>query len=164
MNQRGFTLVELLITIVIASIAMMALAVPFVAERTSFLSGRAQAEAQRDAEICLRAIARVAREGIAYDATVPGRLSFTVPCGPSPTTGTATFELHDGGLFHLHDCTGNEVTLIDGVRSQIANFTATNVTSKLVRIHLECAHASPLSSGRVENEVLDTEIFLRNGT
>ena len=60
MNRRGVTLIEMLIALVISAIAMMALAVPLIAERAMVGSGKAQTEAQRDAEMVLRAIARAA--------------------------------------------------------------------------------------------------------
>ena len=62
-SRKGVTLIELLVTIVIGSIAMMALSVPFMSERIFWLSGDAQAESQRDAQMALRAMARVARAG-----------------------------------------------------------------------------------------------------
>ena len=64
--HRGVTLVEVLITVVIASIAMMALAVPFVAERSFWGVGKRQTEAQRDAQLAMRTIARMGREGATY--------------------------------------------------------------------------------------------------
>ncbi len=48
MNSRGVTFIEVLVTIVISTIAMMALAAPFVAERTTWLSGTAQVEPVED--------------------------------------------------------------------------------------------------------------------
>ena len=169
MNRRGVTLIELLMTLIIVAVAMFALVPPFVGERAFFQSGKAQAESQRDAEMVMRAIARVARESNTYAWDAGQRqLSFTVP---TPSTvpgcslgGTAVFELHDNGEFHLHDCNGNTAILIDGGRSQVTHFLAETITSKLVQIQLDVTHRTILTSTRIENESLVTEIFLRNAS
>ena len=63
MNRRGVTLIELLITVMIGAIAMFALVPPFIAEGNFFRKGKRQTEAQRDAQMVLRAMARAVREG-----------------------------------------------------------------------------------------------------
>ena len=80
MNRRGVTLIELLITIIIGAIAMLALAVPFSAERIFWLRGDTQAEAQRDAQLALRAMARVGRQSSCYE--IVGNNQITLYAGP----------------------------------------------------------------------------------
>ncbi len=68
-NQKGVTLIEILIVAIIGAIALIALAVPFMAERRFSGLGKSQIEAQRDAQLVTRAIARIARESSASSIT-----------------------------------------------------------------------------------------------
>jgi type II secretory pathway pseudopilin PulG len=61
------TLIEVLVTVVISAIAMMALAMPVVAERRFWTIGIQQTQVQRDAQVALRAIAKVARQSSKVD-------------------------------------------------------------------------------------------------
>jgi len=162
--------------LVISAIAMMALAIPFVAERAFWGSGKAQAESQRDAEMVIRAMAAVAREATAYtpisngpgygaisfgrDVSLGGERCFQG--GPnSPTNGR--FVVHPacaGGVG-----VGAETVLIDGIRSRVEEFSITSVIpNKLARLRLVVSHHPIVTSPRVEREVLETELFLRNGS
>ena len=155
MTRRGVTLIELLITVVIGAIAFFALAMPLIAERSFSASGRRQAEAQRDAQMALRAMARVTREGSAYN---PATNAFTVPCG------TVTFEAHGDGSFHRHGCLG-DATLIDGSigRSKVTSFTVTPViANKLVQIALTVTHQLRATNPTTRSETLVTNLYLRN--
>ena len=147
MNRRGVTLVELIMTVVIGAIAFFALSVPFVAERTFWSSGTRQTEAQRDAQLVLRAIARTARQSSGYNAALG---QFTTVCGTESFTAAS-------GQLTLTDCAGNTLTLIDGFRSQVAAFSITAVGTKLVDVHVQI-----IRQGGVENEDLRTRIFMRN--
>ena len=156
-SRRGVTLIEVLMAIVISSIALFALVPPFIAEGSFFRKGKRQTEAQRDAQMVLRAMARVARESASYDASVPGAITFldAPMCG-----GDATFELHGVDL-HRH-CGVFPEDLISG-RSQVTSFTVTPIiANRLVRINLTVTHH--LRPGDPpESETLETELFLRNG-
>jgi prepilin-type N-terminal cleavage/methylation domain-containing protein len=149
--KRGVTLIELLITVVIGSITLCALAMPFIADRSFWASGRGQSEAQRDAQMVMRAIARVARESTGYTAAT----GFQPPVGPS-----RQFCLQAGQLFLADTCTNptTSVLLIDGNRSLVTNLVIAPITNKLVRIQLEVTH---LNRG---TEQLETELLLRNAT
>ena len=163
MSHRGVTLLELLITIIIGSIAMLALAIPFGAERRFWVTGKAQTEAQRDAQLVLRAIARGVRESTGY----AGGGSFNVVCGPGPdgrygtaddVTGTRQF-VQSGAQLQMSDsCVSQTVTLIDGVLtpSQVTSFSIASIpgTTKLVQVQLNVARGQ-------QNESLVTQMFLR---
>ena len=166
MNRRGFTLIEMLITLVIGSIAMFALAAPLIAEGQFFRKGKRQTEAQRDAQMAFRAIARVARQSLSYSIPAAGTLIFTEPVG-----GQACFQSGANQLLMTRpNCVGgplgtNTTVLIDGVRSRVQNFTVTQIVpNKLVRIHLEINHRLRTADPFTEQEILETELFLRNGT
>ena len=175
MNRRGVTLIELLVALIISSIAMMALVIPFVAERAFLGSGKAQAEAQRDTEMVLRAIARAARQSDAVDpgTFIPGpngQIQFNNPITRCFQANTATGKLFmttPGGPILTSCGAGGPqpgVELIDGNRSRVTNFSPLIVNSKLVRVHLEVTHTPIVGGPRQEKEVLETEIFLRNGS
>lgn len=154
MKHRGVTLVEMLIVAIIASVATLTLAVPFSAERHFWVRGKSQTEAQRDAQLVLRAIAREAREGSSY-TVISNQLSVVVP-----GCGTSTFErLPADGSLRLRGCDGTERVLINGTSSpsKATEFTPTVVSSKLVHIRLNVLYNNR------ENELLETDLLLRNG-
>lgn len=149
MNQRGVTLVELVITVVIGAIAFSALSVPFMSERSFWGSGTRQTEAQRDAQVVLRAVARTARESTGYDSALG---QFTVACGTESFAAT-------GGQLTLTDCAGTALTLIDGASSQAAIFSITPVGNRLVDVHIKITR-----QGGAENADMQSRIFMRNAT
>ena len=170
MNKRGVTLIEMLIALIISSIAMMALAVPLIAERAMVGSGKAQTEAQRDAEMVMRAIARNGRQSdtATIFPTTPDsyQLQFSNPATicfqGGPAFGNRLL-LGPGGCGAGGGGGGN--VLIDGIRSIVTRFIATEIVhNKLVRVHLEVTHTPIVGGPRQEDEVLETEIFLRNGS
>src|SRR3990167_8594413 len=68
-SQRGVSLIEVLMVTIIGAIALMALAVPFMGERRLWGEGQSQVQAQRDAQLVTRAIARDARASEAFVIT-----------------------------------------------------------------------------------------------
>lgn len=159
MNRRGVTLIELLMTIIIGSIAFFPLAVPFVGERSFWGTGQRQTEAQRDAQMVLRAMARVVRESNGYTIAAGGVTFNGAPtCGGNPVI----FELHPGGVFHQH-CGSNTTILIDGVRSKVTSFTPTTIiANKLVQVALTVTHQLRTTDSRTRSETLATQLYLRN--
>lgn len=175
MNQKGVTLIELLMAIVIGSIAFFPLAIPLVGERSFWGAGQRQTEAQRDAQMALRAMARVARECSAYNVLNPGpnagQLSLINSSGPpDPFAGPNCFlggpaAPYNGLFLQRKSCDNfaSTVVLIDGVRSQVQGFTITQVVpNKLVRVQLQVTHRLRTSDPVTRNETLVTELFLRN--
>ncbi len=176
MTRRGVTLIELLMAIVIGAIAMFALVPPLVAERVFWGNTQRQTEAQRDAQMVLRAMARAGRECQGYNrpgffSPVPGAdttLSFDGCLGVSICFGGGP-SFNGGQMVQRSpNCQtpGGEKVLIDAVRSKVANFTITQVIpNKLVRIHLKVTHRLQTTDTRTPgDEILETEIFLRNAT
>ena len=156
-EEGGVTLVEMLITVVIGAIALFALAVPLVARSSFEISGNAQAEAQRDAQLGLEAMERVARASNRYTVGGGGNsITFTDPAGcvlsfqGGPAFGSQLLMSPGCGA-------AATVPLIDGNRSQVTAFAVTTVrANRLVRVNLTVLHR-----GR-ETESLQTELFLRN--
>ena len=150
MNERGVTLIEMLMAIIISAIAFMALAMPFVAERSFSVRGQRQTEAQRDAQLATRAMARAVRQSSAYN----GNGTFTVPCGTQQFT-VANSQLR---LVNSAGCGGQTLVLIDGGNSRVTNFAITLVTNRIVHVAITVTYQNQA------DEVLDTELFLRNAT
>ena len=156
-HEQGVTLVELLITIALSAIVLLAAAIPFVAEKSFWAAGRRQAEAQRDAQMAMRALAHMARQGQGY--TVAGT-------GDSITVNFAgcNRQFQRGGadphqLLMIDNCVApaKTMTLIDGVKSQVTQLVFTPVVAnKLVTIQLQVTHENQ------KNETLQTNLFLRN--
>jgi len=171
-SPRGVTLIELLMTIVIGSIAMFSLAPVLIAEGQLFRKGKRQTEAQRDAQMAIRAMARVARQSSAYTfANLPGfgRLGLT-----DPLAGGGCFFGFMGGPFAGQfwlvptcDSLSNPTVLIDGIRSRVVSFTVTPIVEnpdRLVHVRLQVSHRLRTTDPFQEDEVLETDFFLRNGT
>ena len=164
-GKRGVTLIELLLTLVISSIAFLALVVPFVAERSFWGAGRAQTEAQRDAQMALRAIARVARGSGSYAIDADAR-GITFYEDPAKTVCRAYFDgdpsVGAGFLDMVDRCgAGPTATLIDGnpAQSRVTDLLITEVVpDRLVNIQLGVTHNDR------EDEFLETELFLRNAS
>lgn len=165
-NQKGVTLIEILIVAIIGAIALIALAVPFMAERRFSGLGKSQVEAQRDAQLVTRAIARIARESSVFSITGSAgdqTLVFTTPCGSVSFRGGSAFNNggpNTGQLIRTDNCVAPAATsvLIDGVRSKVTNFTATSVTlNKMVDLQIDIQYQNQRS------ELLQTRIYLRNG-
>ena len=175
--SNGVTLTEVLLATVIGAIAMFALAVPLVAERTFWGTGKRQTEAQRDAQMTLRAIARVGRAALKHKVGVPpsgegsGEIEFTDAEG-----NTISFlggpkgnsEFGDGQFIveneHGGNPDGQTEVLIDGVRSKVADFEVTSIAQQLVHVRLQVAHSLQGGDPRTEDEILETDLYLRNST
>ena len=156
MNKRGVSLIELLITMVISAIAILALAAPFMAERSFWARGKRRVEAQRDAQMVLRAIAHVARPSTGCDASNPAELLCTsvLHCDTEFQTSGPQFQMID-------DCQApaKTITLIDGTKSAVTQFRTTPVVgTKVVKIELEVTREGK------EKALLVTQIFARNAS
>ncbi len=158
-GQRGVTIVELMVAILISAIGLFALAVPFYAERTSWAIGWRQTEAQRDAQLVLSAMAHAARQSTSY--TINGATQ-TITFTTSPSLGNCNISFQGGPGFNggqvqeVNGCNGTTFLLIDAVQSSVTAWTLTNVTPKLARVQLSVVNRTR------GNETLQTDLFLRN--
>lgn len=175
LTRRGVTLIELLMTIVIGSIAMFSLAPVLIAEGQLFRKGKRQTEAQRDAQMALRAMAWSGRESNGCNITIAPnsiRVEFTktdesgIPVREC-FDGRPTSQTGNGQLSFNPGCEvfGGGVVLIDGVRSRLVEMTATEtINNRLLNLHVLVSHRLRTTDPYQEDEILDTELFLRNGT
>jgi len=165
-RRQAFTLIELVITMVISTLALLALSVPFMAERTFWGAGNRQTEAQRDAQVALRALGRAAREASSYAVMNPGptlgQLTVTGPGGVTCVTGGPAA---GGQLLLGNGCADPApLVLIDGVRSRVASLQVTPAGTRLVRVRLLLQHRLRVTDVTVEDELVETELYLRNAT
>ena len=177
-SRSGFSLIELLMVVVISAVAMFGLAVPLVADRSFANRGKRKTEAQRDAQMAMRAIARHAHQSRAYGVVsagpADGRISFSEASGTGvcfvggPANGSRLLMLVSViPTYNCSDAPLTRVELIDGKRSKVISFAVTQVVpNKIVRIQLHVTHKLRLnlSDTLTEDELLETELFLRNGT
>src|SRR3989338_6543618 len=87
-SRRGVTLIEVLMVVVISAIAMFALVPPFLAEGSLFRKGKRQTEAQRDAQMALRAMGFAARESNSAEVTSGAtftQVRFNSTVSPTPS-------------------------------------------------------------------------------
>ena len=158
------TLVELMVVVVIGVIALMALSIPFAAERTFWNTGWRKTEAQRDAQMVFRAISKMARQSQSYTVTNVAagniRIDFVRPtCGTVYFQGGVNYPGTGQGQFLWQDgCAvpANAKTLIDGVRSRVTNFSVTSISGRILKINLTIIHKNQ------ETEQLEKQVFLRN--
>lgn len=161
-NRQGVTLVELMVAVVISVIAILAAAMPFIAERSFWGRGRRQVEAQRDAQMALHSMARYAHQSEEYEVNGAGnRITFHYP--NTVCASTRIFRL--GGIsndqFLLEDnCASPAQTtvLIDGNRSEVTNLLFTAINERLIGVRIEVTHKNQ------QNELLQTELYLRNAS
>lgn len=172
-RRRGVSLIELLIVMIISSIAMMALAIPFADERLFWGVGKRQTESQRDAQVALRTMANEARESDTCQILPAGATSAAVSFHDPFTGQGACFvggPVVGGQLIWRAGigtgCEGATVgVLIDGVRSRVVQMTATEIVdNQLVRVLVQVAHRLRTTDPRQQDELLETQFYLRNGT
>ena len=160
-GQRGITLVELLVTIVMSTMVFLSLSMLLSTVQAVRGSGEDQSEAQRDASLVLQTLARAGRQSTGYTISLNGaKVTFTSgACSPSfqggPTIGPG------GGQVQMSDgCPSPTTTLlIDGARSRATQFQMTSVSpNKVVHARIQITYRGQ------QNELLETDLFLRNGT
>ena len=144
-SQGGMTLIELIIAIVISVIALFGLAPLLIGGTVSFDTGKRRVEAGRDGELVLRAMAHGAREASSFTINGPGDVTFvspTSPCGIWRFQGGSGAPF-GGQLFMTDGCPGSSVSLINGVRSQVMNFSVAPAAvgnTRAISIQIQVAH------------------------
>ena len=154
-NERGFTLAELLIAMIISVIAVLMIAIPFVAERNFWRTGQDRVEARRDAQMVLRAMARIGRSSLEYEV---GGTSILIFRGCSEGQVFQLTGANNDQLVLMNNCATPAETqiLIDGGRSRVNQFAVTPLSDRVVRIELEIIRGNEVSG------LLQTELFVRN--
>ena len=160
--SRGFTLTEILMTFVITSVMMVAFTAPFMAERIFLREGNQQMEAQRDAELVLHAITRVARECKDAEVTAPasGQTQITLSCPLDTTPVTWAPVVFLGGQMQRTDqrvSPARTILLINGIKSKVQVFTA-SFANQILYLQVQ------VNNQDFGSETLETRIFLRNAT
>jgi prepilin-type N-terminal cleavage/methylation domain-containing protein len=153
-SQAGFTLIEILMTLIITTIALIAVSGPFMAERRFWSNGMKKAMAQRDAHMILRAMEQSVRESEGFTVTEFGdsdTLTLTGTCAPVFTGGPSL-----SGKLNKTDCNGS-LDLVEGARSMVTEFNVSSVVAdKLVNVRIHVV-------SDLMDEVLETQMYVRNG-
>ena len=125
MNKKGFTLIELMITVVILSIFILAVGAIVVTSWKFWNSGWEQVELQRDASYAFARIERIVRSG--NSVTVLG--------------GGSGLEVAEGAATHIFQLSGNVLRLVTGgntedIASGVQNNTPFSQSGNTVTIIL----------------------------
>jgi prepilin-type N-terminal cleavage/methylation domain-containing protein len=172
-NQRGFTLAELLVVSAVLGIIMLGV---FTVQRqglTAYLMGAARVEVQQNARAALETMFNEVRSALAITA-VPAACG----TGPVPTGGGATSIsiTEQGGAAVQYQLVGsdlqrNGVTLIGGVQTlriwcydatETLTATATNVRAIHAKITTRTESGGTTAFGRDQHATMETRVRLRN--
>jgi len=172
-NQRGFTLAELLVASAVLGIIMLGV---FIVQRqglSAYLVGAARVEVQQNARAALDTMLNEVRSALAITAVPAGCGTGPVPTGGGGTSLSITDQGGTAVQYQLvgSDLQRNGVVLVGGVQtlriwcydvSDTLTVTATNVRTVHVQITTRTESGSTLTSGRNQQAVMETRVRLRN--
>lgn len=132
-HNAGFTMVELMVTLVAASILAVTAGTTLVYSYSGWYRNNAALELQRDATLAMYRLSRAVRMASATDVTTP----LAGQSAGQLTIKTTEFRVNGDHLLYDPDTGigGNEVVIVDG---RLKTFTVTNLSTKTgVLINLE---------------------------
>ena len=172
-NERGFTLAELLVVSAVLGIVMLGV---FAVQRqgiSAYLMGTGRVEVQQNARAALETMLNDVRLAQAVTA-IPAACG----TGPVPTGGGATsISINDqNGVARQYQLVGSDlqrdgVTLVGGVQTlriwcydqtDTLTGTAANVRTVYVRIFTRTESGATATDGRNQHAVMETRVRLRN--
>lgn len=173
MNERGFTLAELLVVSAVLGIIMLGV---FTVQRqglSAYLMGAGRVEVQQNARAALETMLNDVRLAQAVTAVPAG-----CGTGPVPTGGGATsISINDqNGVAQQYQLVGsdlqrNGVALVGGVqtlriwcydRTDTLTASAERVRSVYVRISTQTESGATATDGRNQHAMMETRVRLRN--
>ena len=174
MNERGFTLAELLVVSAVRGIIMLGI---FTVQRqglTAYLVGAGRVEVQQNARAGLDTMLNEVRTALAITAVPAGCGTGPVPTGGGGTSISITES--QGGTAVQYQLAGsdlqrNGVTLVGGVQTlriwcydatNTLTATATNVRTVHVQITTRTESGAIATDGRNQHAVMETRVRLRN--
>jgi prepilin-type N-terminal cleavage/methylation domain-containing protein len=172
-NERGFTLAELLVASAVLGIIMLGV---FTVQRqgiSAYLMGTGRAEVQQNARAALETMLNEVRLAQAITAIPAG-----CGTGPVPTGGGGTsISINDqNGVAQQYQLLGSDLqrtgtTLVGGVQTlriwcydatNTLTATAANVRSVHVLITTQTESGATATDGRNQHAVMETRVRLRN--
>jgi prepilin-type N-terminal cleavage/methylation domain-containing protein len=113
-NQKGYSLIEMMVVVVILSLIILGLVTFFTGGARSWIAGQRQLEAQRNARQAMDRMVREIREG--KNITSGSEISITVSVPHFDVNGN--IDSYNNVTYDLHDATTirrNTIPLIDNV-------------------------------------------------
>lgn len=136
--ESGFTMIELLVTMVLTAIVMTGIVNVFVSGSRAGADANARLGAQQNTRVALDRLEFDGR--CATSATIVSSgagVSFSLPAACSHATGTVTWCVVSGVLtrYTSSSCSGVGMTLVDGITSA-APFSLTTASGDLPRLDI----------------------------
>jgi prepilin-type N-terminal cleavage/methylation domain-containing protein len=172
-NERGFTLAELLVASAVLGVIMLGV---FVVQRqglSAYMVGAARVEVQQNARAALDTMLNEVRSALAVTAVPAGCGTGPVPTGGGGTSISIT---EQGGTAVQYQLVGstlqrNGVALVGGVQTlriwcydaaDALTATASNVRTVYVQIRTATESGATTTSDRNQHALMETRVRLRN--
>ena len=172
-NERGFTLAELLVVSAVLGIIMLGIFTVQHQGLSAYLMGAGRVEVQQNARAALDTMLNEVRSALAITAVSAGCGTGPVPTGGGGTSISLT---EQGGTAVQYQLVGadlqrNGVALVGGVQTlriwcydvtDTLTATATNVRTVHMQISTQTESGATLTSGRNQHATMETRVRLRN--
>lgn len=173
MNERGFSLAELLVASAVLGMLMLGVLTVQRQGLTAYQVGAARVEVQQNARAMLETMFNELRSALAVTAVGAGCGTGPVPTGGGGTTISIT---EQGGTAIQYQLAGtslqrNGVVLVGGVQTLriwcydaagALTATAANVRSVHVQVITQTESGATATSARNQHAVMETRVRLRN--
>jgi len=152
-KQRGFSLIEMMVVVVILGLIVLGLVTFFTGGARSWITGQGQLQAQREARQAMDRMVREIREGEAVTSITTTSITVAIPALGSDPAGSVTYAWAGtpGNPLPLNR---EDNPLIDNVKT--VSFTSTDPSK--VHIILEV----DVDADENPDITLDTDVNLRN--
>jgi prepilin-type N-terminal cleavage/methylation domain-containing protein len=172
-NERGFTLAELLVASAVLGIIMLGVLTVQRQGLSAYLVGAARVEVQQNARAGLDTMLNEVRSALAITAVSAGCGTGPVPTGGGATSISITEQGGTAVQYQLvgSDLQRNGVVLVGGVQTlriwcydatDALTATATNVRTLHVQITTRTESGASATDGRNQHAVMETRVRLRN--
>jgi len=163
-NQKGFSLIEIMVVVVILGLIVLGLVTFFTGGAKSWVAGQSQLKAQREARQAIDIMVREIREGenIKFGST-SNLILFVTPFNGSPDI---KYHLSNGSLYRnttntiIDNVLNLNFTYFDNNGDQINTLDSSDTASKVSKVHIDLRVDVDKDSN--PDVILNSDINLRN--